>query len=92
MVEYTLFSGFFEIEGHVWRLVIIEEEGITGGMMMFEKKEKRFCLKEEENYGSGIIRVIVDTKTGVNYIMTTGVGGSSITPLLDSNGNVTIDT
>ena len=48
---------------------------------MFGKKEKRFSVKEMESYGgSGTIRIIVDTKTGVNYIMTEGVGGSSITP------------
>ena len=33
---------------------------------MFEKKEKRFNVKEAESYsGSGTIRIIVDTKTGV---------------------------
>ena len=58
----------------------------------YVRKEKRFNVKEAESYsGSGTIRIIVDTKTGVNYIMTEGVGGSSITPLLDSNGNVVID-
>lgn len=56
------------------------------------KERKRFNVKEAESYsGSGTIRIIVDTKTGVNYIMTEGVGGSSITPLLDSNGKVVID-
>lgn len=58
---------------------------------MFEKKEKRFALKEDENYSFGVVRIIVDTKTGVNYIMTVGVGGSSITPLLDSEGKVVVD-
>ena len=59
---------------------------------MFGKKEKRFGVKEMESYsGSGTIRIIDDTKTGVNYIMTEGVGGSSITPLLDSNGKVMIE-
>ena len=59
---------------------------------MFEKKEKRFNVKEAESYsGSGTIRIIVDTKTGFNYIMTEGVGGSSITPLIESNGNLVID-
>lgn len=59
---------------------------------MFGKKEKRFSVKELDSYsGSGTIRIIVDTKTGVNYIMTEGVGGSSITPLLDSNGKVMIE-
>ncbi|MCI9532263.1 MAG: hypothetical protein HFH38_11080 [Lachnospiraceae bacterium] len=57
-----------------------------------ERKGKRFCLKEEENCGgSESIRVIVDTRTGVHYIMVTGVGGSSITSLLDGNGDVVID-
>ena len=59
---------------------------------MFGKKEKRFSVKEMESYsGSGTIRIIDDTKTGVNYIMTEGAGGSSITPLLDSNGKVMIE-
>ena len=30
---------------------------------MFEKKEKRFVLKEEQGLGSGAIKIIVDTKT-----------------------------
>lgn len=59
---------------------------------MFEKREKRFGVKEEEAYsGGGSIRIIVDRKTGVHYIMTVGVGGSAITPLLDSGGNVVIE-
>lgn len=58
---------------------------------MLGKKEKRFVLKEEESSSFGFIRIIVDTKTGVNYIMTAGVGGSSLTPLLDSCGRVVID-
>ena len=61
-------------------------------MLMFEKKKKRFHVLEEENDGSVIIRVIVDTRTGVHYVMTAGAGGSSITPLLDSSGNAVIDT
>ena len=36
--------------------------------------------------------VVVDTATGVNYIMPVGGNGpSGITPLLDSNGNVIVD-
>lgn len=62
---------------------------------MFKKSEKRFRVEEEEGYsgnsGNGVIQVIVDTTTGVHYIMTAGIGGSSITPLLDCNGNVVID-
>ena len=38
------------------------------------------------------VYVIVDTATGVNYIMPVGGNGpSGITPLLDSNGNVIVD-
>ena len=49
---------------------------------------KRFELKEKYYLWSGIIRIIVDTETGVNYLMTSGIGLSGITPLLDKNGNI----
>lgn len=52
---------------------------------------KRFKIKEKEHCAGGIIRIVVDTKTGVNYIMTSGIGISGITPLLDNNGNIVID-
>lgn len=52
---------------------------------------KRFKIKEKEHFAGGIIRIVVDTKTGVNYIMTSGIGISGITPLLDNNGNIVID-
>ncbi len=58
---------------------------------MFEKKEKRFKLKEEQGFGMGAIQIVVDTVTGVNYILTVGAAVSGITPLLDENGNVVID-
>ncbi len=59
--------------------------------MFGNKKEKRFVIKEEQGVGIGGIQIVVDTKTGVNYLMTIGGGPSSITPLLDENGNVVID-
>lgn len=52
---------------------------------------KRFKIKEKEYLSGGIIRIAVDTKTGVNYIMTSGLGISGITPLLDENGKIVID-
>ena len=52
---------------------------------------KRFKIKEKDRFFEGMIRIIVDTKTGVNYIMTSGLGLNGITPLLDENGNVVID-
>lgn len=57
-----------------------------------EKKPKRFVIKEEQNLGLAGVYVLVDTATGVNYIMPVGGNGpSGITPLLDSNGNVIVD-
>lgn len=58
---------------------------------MFDKKEKRFKLKSAESFGLGAIQIVVDTITGVNYIITIGSSPSGITPLLDENGNVVID-
>lgn len=54
-----------------------------------DKKEKRFVVKESQSIGFTVIEIIIDTATGVNYIVThSGVGG--ITPLLDENGNVVV--
>ncbi len=58
---------------------------------MFEKKAKRFQVKEEQTLGLGAIQIVVDTVTGVNYLLSIGTGVSGITPLLDKNGNVVID-
>ena len=59
--------------------------------MFSNKKEKRFIVKEEQGIQFGDIQIVVDTVTGVNYLMTVGSGPSGITPLLDENGNVVID-
>ena len=56
------------------------------------KKEKRFAVKEQQDLGLGAMYVLVDTKTGVNYLATVGLAVSGITPLLDANGNVVIDS
>lgn len=58
---------------------------------MFEKKAKRFQVKEEQTLGLGAIQIVVDTVTGVNYLLSIGTGVSGITPLLDENGNIVID-
>ncbi len=50
---------------------------------MFNNKEKRFKEKSNEGFGMGAIQIIVDTVTGVNYIVTIGASPSGITPLLD---------
>lgn len=56
-----------------------------------EKKDTRFVIKEEILLGFGVLHIIVDTQTGVNYLITGGAVQNGITPLLDSDGNVIID-
>ena len=59
---------------------------------MFEKKEKRFQLKEKlQDISIGAYSIVVDTLTGVNYLVMDGITAFGITPLLDENGNVVID-
>ncbi|AMN35303.1 TPA: DUF6440 family protein [Clostridium perfringens] len=58
---------------------------------MFSKKEKRFENKFIENLGFGTIIVLVDKKTGVNYLLAQGPDGCGLTPLLDSKGNVVVE-
>ncbi|MCH5190825.1 MAG: hypothetical protein J1F23_01530 [Oscillospiraceae bacterium] len=58
---------------------------------MKSKKEKRFSIKHKESLYGGEIAIIVDTNTGVNYIVTFGFGPTSFSPLLDENGNIVID-
>ena len=56
------------------------------------KKEKRFIVKEEQSFYFGAMMVVVDTDTGVNYLVTYGSGANGVTPLLDANGNVVVDS
>lgn len=58
---------------------------------MFKKKDKRFIIKEGQTLGWSGLNIIVDTTTGVNYIMTPDLFSTAITPLLDKNGNIVID-
>lgn len=58
---------------------------------MFKKNDKRFVIKEEHRLGFGGMQIIVDTVTGVNYLLTVGAAVSGITPLLDENGKVIVD-
>ena len=41
-------------------------------MFSKEKKPKRFIVKEEQAIGLSGIRILIDTKTGVNYLNTIG--------------------
>lgn len=58
---------------------------------MFEKRKKRFIIKEEQTLGFGAVKIIADTVTGVNYLCTVETTMTGITPLLDKNGKVVID-
>lgn len=58
---------------------------------MFSKKEKRFENKFIENLDFGTIFILVDKKTGVNYLLAQGADGCGLTPLLDSKGNVVVE-
>lgn len=55
------------------------------------KKEKRFEEKLVENYQLGLIYILVDRQTGVNYLHVWNNQGSALTPLLDENGKVVVD-
>ena len=55
------------------------------------ERRKRFQVKEEHFLGVGTIQIVVDSKTGVNYIVTAGMTNNGITPLLDKKGKVVID-
>lgn len=52
--------------------------------------EKRFTVIEKQYIEGGIIKIVVDRITGVNYIISSGIGVSGMTPLLDKNGQVVI--
>ena len=58
---------------------------------MFSKKEKRSENKFIENLDFGTIIVLVDKKTGVNYLLAQGPNGCGLTPLLDSKGNLVVE-
>ena len=59
---------------------------------MAKKKPDLFVIKENQGLGAGMLYVVVDTQTGVNYLAVGGLTPSYITPLLDANGNVVIDS
>ena len=58
---------------------------------MKRNSEKRFTIKDTMGISLGSLTIIVDNQTGVNYLMTIGSAPNGITPLLDAEGNVTID-
>ncbi|MFD1134964.1 DUF6440 family protein [Paenibacillus urinalis] len=60
--------------------------------MMFSKKgDKRFEEKLVQNYQHGLLYILVDRQTGVNYLHVWNPQGSGLTPLLDADGKVIVD-
>jgi hypothetical protein len=55
------------------------------------KKNKRFDVAFNETMGLGsTTSIIVDTETGVNYLLVTSGYGAGLTPLLDENGKIVV--
>ena len=68
---------------------------IKGDFIMFgkEKKDKRFEITVKEGSelaDSGLMQVIVDKETGVNYLFVKSGYGAGLTPLLDADGKVVV--
>ena len=51
------------------------------------KKEDRFiCVYSEVSFTLGVLRVLVDRETGVNYLYHAAGNTGGLTPLLDREG------
>lgn len=50
---------------------------------------KRFKIIHKEHLGGFIVRILLDTETGVQYLSHGGFS-PSITPLLDKNGDIIV--
>lgn len=57
------------------------------------KKDDRFEIIHKEGSqikDSGLIQILVDRETGVNYLFMKSGYGAGLTPLLDENGKVVV--
>lgn len=57
------------------------------------KKDDRFEIIYKEGSqlkDSGLIQILVDKETGVNYLFMKSGYGAGLTPLLDENGKVVV--
>ena len=63
---------------------------------MFNKKDKkenkRFKTVHEEGNISSRCKIIVDTETGINYLINVDGYAGGITPLLDKNGKPVVSS
>jgi len=53
-----------------------------------KNKNKRFKTVHEEGSISSRLKIIVDTETGINYLINVDGYAGGITPLLDKDGNI----
>ncbi len=60
--------------------------------MFFLKNNKRFSVEDVQSFGFSGVKILVDNDTGVNYLVYFIGQSLSMTPLLDSNGNVIINS
>ena len=60
--------------------------------MVGKKADKRFAVLFESVSFMTSCTVLVDTHTGVNYLLTKCGEGAGLTPLLDAQGKVVIST
>lgn len=58
---------------------------------MSKKDDKRFSTVYEQGVWSHTNKIIVDKKTGVNYLYSGTGNAGGITPLLDKDGKVIVD-
>ena len=54
------------------------------------KKEERFEITYKQNKFSGVVEILVDKETGVNYIYRSAGYSGGLTVLLDSEGKPVI--
>lgn len=62
-------------------------------MTLARNEDKRFVMAEQQSGFVSGYGVLVDRKTGVNYLVVNGSNGmSGVTPLLDKDGKVVVST
>ena len=77
--------------------LLYNRENLKGGNTMFGKEKKqddRFYVKEKSGSqlaDSGLIQVIVDKETGVNYLWVKSGYAGGLTPLLDAEGKPIVE-
>jgi len=55
-----------------------------------EETEQRFVIQDRQSFPGGTLWVVIDTQTGVNYLISGGMGLSGMMPLVDEKGKVMV--